>query len=105
MATRVESVRKHLFGFGPSLRGIQTLEAQGPQLAQDPAGAQALLTHACREAVLRLGARAVVIGGAALAGMAERAALHGGSLTARPRPGGGFAVSAVLPYATATSAP
>ena len=30
--------------------------------------------------------------------MRERAQLHGGRLTAGPRAGGGFGVSAVLPY-------
>jgi signal transduction histidine kinase len=37
-------------------------------------------------------------GGQGLRGMAERAALHGGRLQAGPRHGGGFAVSALLPY-------
>ncbi|GAA4975926.1 hypothetical protein GCM10025331_83350 [Actinoplanes utahensis] len=37
--------------------------------------------------------------GFGLAGMRERAGLHGGTLTAGPEPGGGFAVRATLPYA------
>jgi signal transduction histidine kinase len=37
-------------------------------------------------------------GGLGLVGMHERAAAHGGSLIAGPRPEGGFAVRAVLPY-------
>ncbi|SEC85365.1 sensor histidine kinase [Streptomyces sp. TLI_105] len=37
------------------------------------------------------------VGGYGLAGMRERAALLGGSLTAGPRPGGGFHVTALLP--------
>jgi signal transduction histidine kinase len=36
--------------------------------------------------------------GQGLLGMRERAQLHGGRLTAAPRTGGGFGVSAVLPY-------
>ncbi len=38
-------------------------------------------------------------GGQGLRGMAERARLHGGSVTAGPRPGGGFCVRATLPHA------
>jgi signal transduction histidine kinase len=39
--------------------------------------------------------------GHGLRGMVERAALHGGRLTAGPRHGGGFGVHAALPYRTA----
>jgi signal transduction histidine kinase len=45
------------------------------------------------------GARpAAVPGGHGLVGMRERAAMFGGTLTARPRAGRGFEVNAVLPY-------
>jgi signal transduction histidine kinase len=39
-------------------------------------------------------------GGHGLAGMRERLIMYGGGLTAGPRPGGGFGVTAVLPTAT-----
>ena len=62
----------HDLGFADALRGIHTLEASGLQLAQDPEGTRRLLAQACRDAARRFGASAVVIGGAALAGLAER---------------------------------
>jgi signal transduction histidine kinase len=34
-----------------------------------------------------------------LIGMRERVAIFGGSFSARPRPGGGFDLTATLPYA------
>lgn len=40
-------------------------------------------------------------GGQGLIGMAERARLHGGTVAAGPRPGGGYSVRGVLPYRTA----
>jgi signal transduction histidine kinase len=49
------------------------------------------------------GARAVRVNGVGhgLIGMRERAALHGGTFSAGPREGGGFAVSATLPVGEA----
>ncbi|MFJ6486456.1 sensor histidine kinase [Streptomyces sp. NPDC091682] len=44
------------------------------------------------------GRPAVPGGGLGLVGMRERAAAHGGTITARPRAGGGFRVTATLPY-------
>jgi signal transduction histidine kinase len=41
-------------------------------------------------------------GGHGLVGMRERASMLDGSLFAGPEPGGGFAVTAVLPYQKAT---
>jgi len=42
----------------------------GAELAADPAAARTLLAQACRDAVRQLGAQAVILGGAGLAGMA-----------------------------------
>ncbi|MFB9835543.1 sensor histidine kinase [Actinoallomurus acaciae] len=42
-------------------------------------------------------------GGHGLVGMRERASMLGGTLAADPEPGGGFAVTAVLPYRKATA--
>lgn len=57
-------------GHAPMLAGIHTVEPSGAELAADPAGAHTLLAEACREAVVRFDARAVILGGAGLAGMA-----------------------------------
>lgn len=45
--------------------------------------------------------RASTAAGLGIVGMQERAALHGGTIDAGPRPGGGFAVRAWLPFAGA----
>ncbi|EJL89781.1 hydantoin racemase, partial [Polaromonas sp. CF318] len=49
---------------------IHTVAPTGAQLAADPAAARTLLAQACRDAVRQLGAQAVILGGAGLAGMA-----------------------------------
>ena len=41
-------------------------------------------------------------GGHGIVGMQERVAMFGGDLDAGPRPGGGFRVSARLPYGATT---
>jgi allantoin racemase len=60
----------HALGHGAALAGIHTVAPTGAQLAADPEGARALLGQACRDAVRQLGAQAVIVGGAGLAGMA-----------------------------------
>lgn len=57
-------------GFGETLAGIHTVEATGAELAADPLAAQVLLARACNEAARQFGARAVILGGAGLAGIA-----------------------------------
>jgi signal transduction histidine kinase len=42
-------------------------------------------------------------GGHGLIGMRERVEIYGGELTSGPRPGGGFAVRAVLPVVSDTA--
>lgn len=57
-------------GFGSLLVSVETLEATGDALAQDPATALGAIGAAADEGA-RKGARAVVIGGAGLAGLAS----------------------------------
>jgi Asp/Glu/hydantoin racemase len=57
-------------GFEGALAGIHTVAPTGAELAADRAAARALLARACVEAARRFDAQAVVVGGAALAGMA-----------------------------------
>jgi Asp/Glu/hydantoin racemase len=58
-------------GYHASLAGVLTVAPSGVELAADPALARALLLAACQDAVERLGVQSVIVGGAALAGMAE----------------------------------
>lgn len=57
-------------GHATSLAGIHTVAPTGAELAVDPVGARRLLGHACRDAARAFDARAVILGGAGLAGMA-----------------------------------
>lgn len=61
----------HMLGFGDTLLGIETVAPTGAQLAADPFAAQALLVQACKTAVRRFNAQAVILGGAGLAGVAK----------------------------------
>ena len=58
-------------GHGQALIHIETVAPSGAQLLADPALAQTHLSRAC-EAAARSGARAIIIGGAGLAGWAAR---------------------------------
>jgi allantoin racemase len=59
-------------GYERSLAGIHTVAPSGAQLAADPESARSLLAAACADAVRRFDARAVIVGGAALAGLAAQ---------------------------------
>jgi Asp/Glu/hydantoin racemase len=59
-------------GFGSLLVGIHTVAQSGAELARDPVAAQQILTTCCQEAAARFGAKSIILGGAGLAGMAER---------------------------------
>lgn len=57
-------------GFHDTLAVILTVAPSGAELAANPAMARAVLAQACQSAVAQYGVRAVVLGGAGLAGMA-----------------------------------
>lgn len=57
-------------GHDAHLAGIHLVAPTGAQLAADPAAARRVLAQACRDAARHSGVRAVILGGAALAGMA-----------------------------------
>lgn len=57
-------------GFEGALAGIHAVAQSGAELAAGRDAARALLSRACEEAAQRFDARAVVVGGAALAGLA-----------------------------------
>lgn len=59
-------------GYERFLAGIHTVAPTGAQLAADPESALSLLAVACSDAARRFDARAVIVGGAALAGWAAQ---------------------------------
>jgi Asp/Glu/hydantoin racemase len=67
-------LREFVAAQGLSLRcaGIRTVAPTGGEIARDPEGATGLLAQACTDAIRRDGADVVILGGAALAGLAAR---------------------------------
>ena len=63
-------------GHGASLAGVRTVAPSGGEIARDPAGALTLLAEACRASVAEDGADVVILGGAGLAGLADKLAGH-----------------------------
>lgn len=59
-------------GLSDRFTGVRTVTATGGEIAQDPDGAIPHLAAACRTCVEADGAQAVILGGAALAGLRER---------------------------------
>jgi len=58
-------------GLSPQLAGIRTVAPTGDQIAGDPAAALSLLAEACTACANEDGADTVILGGAALAGLAQ----------------------------------
>ena len=61
-------------GYSARLAAVHTVAPSGAQLAQDPAAARTLLAQACCHAAQASDAKAVILGGAGLAGMAAELA-------------------------------
>jgi allantoin racemase len=59
-------------GLASSLGGILTVAPTGAQLAADPVAALALLSEACQQAAKDFNAKAIILGGAGLAGLAAK---------------------------------
>ena len=61
-------------GLSSRLASIRTVAPTGAEIAADPERALAILAESCRACALEDGAEAVILGGAGLAGLAERIA-------------------------------
>jgi allantoin racemase len=61
-------------GLSEQLATVHTVAPTGADIARDPDGALSLLAEACRTCVAQSGADSVILGGAGLAGLAERIA-------------------------------
>lgn len=65
-------------GLGDHLAAVETVAPTGADIAADPEGSIALLAAACNRTADRDGAKAVILGGAGLAGLAARVQPHVG---------------------------
>ncbi len=61
-------------GYADKIARIRAITLTGAEIAADPEGSIAFLVAECRAAAAEDGARSVILGGAALAGMAQRIA-------------------------------
>jgi signal transduction histidine kinase len=86
------NARKHAHADRVEIRIEWSEDTVAVIVADDGRGASTLLRHQGNDTP-----------GHGIMGMQERAAIVGGSLVARPRPGGGWQVHAVLPTTTRTS--
>ena len=59
-------------GYDANLIAIHTVDASGAQLAADPIAALELLANACRTLLAQHPAKAIILGGAGLVGMAQQ---------------------------------
>jgi allantoin racemase len=62
----------HSIGLGERLAVVETVAPTGADIARAPDAALATLAEACRTAVVTHGASSVILGGAGLAGLADR---------------------------------
>ncbi|WP_375462069.1 aspartate/glutamate racemase family protein [uncultured Enterovirga sp.] len=65
-------------GLSPRIAAIRTVAPSGAAIAGDPDGAMQVLAEACRSCAEKDGADVVVLGGAGLAGLADRVAERAG---------------------------
>jgi allantoin racemase len=63
-------------GLSEQLATVHTVAPSGADIARDPDAALALLAEACRTCVAHSGADSIILGGAGLAGLADRIAPH-----------------------------
>ena len=64
------------YGYEASICSIRTIDLTGSQIAADPDGAVSILEAECKRAMDEDAADVVILGGAALVGLAERIAPH-----------------------------